>query len=163
MVEEEGEPPTRPEHPAHLGDGLVDRLYVLEDQAGHHGVKGGVAERKVVGTCTQVGRATSTGHGREDLRRRGIHAHDRRRSQAGRQAADLALPGPHVQNSVVTGQQIGGQRKYLLGVLGVGAICEAVLPPSGVFLPRVRVRGVIVHRLSLARPGAERGHWQAAT
>src|SRR5207237_8661059 len=60
------------------------------------------------------------------------------RAHSGRHAGDLALSRAHVEDVVGAGHMSRGQGQDLLDVFGVGALGEALLPPPGVGLPRVR-------------------------
>ena len=56
MIQEEREPTTVDEHPGHFGHSFVDRLDVLEHEAGHYGIERAVGERQPVGPRAKVRR-----------------------------------------------------------------------------------------------------------
>ncbi len=126
---------------ADLGDGVVDALDVLEHEARHDGVEGGVAERQVGRACPGVGRTAGALVGFEHLGPGGVDPHDGGGASGDREPGDLSLAAPHVEHPVGPGEPLRRQGQDLLLVLGVGAPGEAVLPPRGVGLPQVAGSG----------------------
>ena len=160
VVEEEEEPAPGFEDPGHLGDGLVDRLDVLEDQAGDHAVEGGVAERQGGRAGPQVRRSPTARRSDGDLVPGRVEADDRGAGRGG-EAGHLALARAHVEHPGGALQVVGGEREDLLLVLGIDAGGEAVLPPVGVALPEIVGLGHDLPLTSASLPPAPEGAAQA--
>ena len=138
VVEEEEERPARLQHPAHLVDGPVCVVDVLEDEAGDDRVERLRREREAPATAGRR-RAAARADGHVELGPG--ESTPTTRSTPGTPAASRATcPSPVPTSSTSTAPRwCGGQRQDLLGVLGVGPVGECVLPPLGVLLPQVGV------------------------
>ena len=157
------EPAARPQHPGHLGDGLVDGVDVLEHEAGHDGVEGGVDERQGLGARAGVHRPAAPAGGLVDLGHRRV---DRRPPCTPRRWRAAGRPDPPPCRPRAPGRP--GEPSTASGricsvVLGVGAVGELAAATSSAWASQrspghdatsgARVRPVMA---PLERPGRRR-------
>ena len=133
VVEEEQEPPARAEDPGHLGDGVIDVVDVLEDEAGNGAVEGGRGEGQPGRRRSEVGRLVTSRHPAPDrlldLGSDGVDSGDQGPG-LGQGPRCLALAGPNVEHPPVTGQPVDDQGQDLVGVLRIDPIGELPLPTT---------------------------------
>ena len=136
MVQEQDEAAAGCEHAPGLGDRRLERVEMLEHEARDRGVERRVAQRHGVGAGAHEPGAAGTFPSDRDLGRRRIDADD-----LGAQLCDpprnLAFTTPDVEHAPCTGQVLVDQWEELFLVLGIDAVGELVLPPSGVPLPGI--------------------------
>ena len=100
MVEEQQEAAARCQHPAHLGDGLVQVLDVLEDQAGHRGVEAAPVKGKPGRLRPGHGHSPAALGGHLDLGPRRVGTdHELDAVKARPPGGHLALPAAHVEHA----------------------------------------------------------------
>src|SRR5205823_14360065 len=129
---------SRPQHPPHLCDRGVERLDVLEDQAGDDGVESPVAERQRRRAPAHVDGPAGASDRDLQLRPRRLDADDARVwSRHASEASNLSLAGADVEHLLCSREMVRRERQDLFGIFGVGALGERVLPPAGVQLPGV--------------------------
>lgn len=140
MVEEEDEAAARREHARDLGNRRFVVGDVFEHQARDRGVETRGGEGQVLGEGSHIARATTAfgrdlelGAGRVDTRDVG--------AESRREAGDLSLTGPDVDDTLRAVEAFGREGQDLLFVLRVDTVGEAVLPPARVLLPEFRRRG----------------------
>ncbi len=118
---------------------------MLEHETGDHRVEARICERQRRRARAPVHRSPAPLGRDDDLGVGRVDADDERRAGTDCEPRDLALPASDVEHPSRAGEVGRCEREDLLGVLRVGAVGEAVLPPASVDLPELVAVGVPGH------------------
>ena len=136
MIEKEAESAARFEHSSNLGDGVVDILDVLENEAGDDSVEDGIGKGHPMRRCSGSHHPAAALGCNRNLIPRGIDSDHEAGAASHRQSCDLSISATDIEHAAHTLEFSCRQRKNLLDVFGVCPLRESIDPPGSVILPQ---------------------------